>query len=69
MSQSHFTLGFPLKSRTDTKALADQLTPDDAGAVPGGRLQSARSTIRALPVLSEKTLLFLGDFDGEFSRS
>ena len=37
MSQSHFTLGFPLKSPADTKALADQLAVDDARAVPGGR--------------------------------
>ena len=27
MSQSHFTLAFPLKAQADTKALADDLAP------------------------------------------
>jgi hypothetical protein len=66
MSQSHFTLSFPLKSPADTKALAEQLPP----LMPGlFQAQDAIGTIHAsrFTVLSEKTLLFLGDFDGEFS--
>ncbi len=66
MSQSHFTLGFPLKARTDTKALADQLTPLMPALFQAadsmGTIHYSRFT-----VLSEKTLLFLGDFDGEFT--
>src|ERR1700686_2897938 len=65
MSQNHFTLSFPLKSPADAKALAEQLPPlmpelfraEDAI----GTIYSSRFT-----VLNEKTLLFLGDFDGEF---
>ena len=64
-SQSHFTLSFPLKSPADAKALAEQLPP----MMPG--LFQAQDTIGTIhysrfAVLSEKTLLFLGDFDGEF---
>src|SRR5881227_2681184 len=66
MSQSHFTLSFPLKSPADAKALAEQLPP----LMP--QLFQAADTIGTIhysrfTVLSEKTLLFLGDFDGEFS--
>jgi hypothetical protein len=67
MSQNHFTLSFPLKSPADAKAVAEQLPPlmpelfIAADAV--GRVHYSRFT-----VLSEKTLLFLGDFDGEFSQ-
>ena len=66
MSQSHFTLSFPLKSPADAKALAEQLPP----MMP--QLFEAADTIGTIhysrfTVLSEKTLLFLGDFDGEFS--
>ncbi len=66
MSQSHFTLSFPLKSPADAKALAEQLPP----MMPA--LFQAEDTIGTIhysrfTVLSEKTLLFLGDFDGEFS--
>jgi hypothetical protein len=65
MSQSHFTLSFPLKSPVDAKALAEQLPP----MMP--QLFQAADTIGTIhysrfTVLSEKTLLFLGDFDGEF---
>ena len=67
MSQNHFTLRFPLKTPADAKALADQLPPlmpklfEAAEAI--GTIHYSRFTI-----LSEKTLLFLGDFDGEFSQ-
>lgn len=65
MSQSHFTLAFPLKAQTDTQALSDQFAPlmpalfQAADTI--GTVHYARFT-----VLSERTLLFLGDFDGEF---
>src|SRR5260370_8202030 len=67
MSQSHFTLSFSLKSPADAKVLAEQLPP----LMP--RLFRAADTIGTIhysrfTVLSEKTLLFLGDFDGEFSQ-
>ena len=67
MSQSHFTLSFPLKSPADAKALAELLPP----LMPG--LFEAQDTVGTIhysrfTVLSEKTLLFLGDFDGEFSQ-
>jgi hypothetical protein len=66
MSQNHFTLSFPLKSPADAKVLADELPPmmpvlfQAADTI--GRVHYSRFT-----VLSERTLLFLGDFDGEFS--
>jgi hypothetical protein len=65
MSQNHFTLSFPLKSPADAKALAQQLPPlmpelfRAADII--GRVHYSRFT-----VLSDKTLLFLGDFDAEF---
>jgi hypothetical protein len=67
MSQSHFTLAFPLKPQTDTRALSDDLTP----LMPS--LFKAADTIGTVhysrfTVLSERTLLFVGDFDGEFGQ-
>jgi hypothetical protein len=65
MSQNHFTLSFPLKSAADAKALADQLPP----LMPGlFEVEDSIGTIHysRFTVLSDKTLLFLGDFDGEF---
>jgi len=67
MTQNHFTLCFPLKSPADAKLIAEQLPPlmpelfrvnDTIGTVHYSRFT----------VLSEKTLLFLGDFDGEFGQ-
>jgi hypothetical protein len=67
MSQNHFTLSFPLKSPADAKALAEQLPPLMPGLFQAtdsiGRVHYSRFT-----VLSERTLLFLGDFDGEFDQ-
>jgi hypothetical protein len=66
MSQSHFTLSFPLKAPSDAKALADQL----ATAMPAlFKAADAIGTIHysRFTVLSEKTLLFLGDFDGDLT--
>jgi hypothetical protein len=67
MSQSHFTLSFPFKSPADAKVLPKQLPP----RMP--ELFKAADTIGTIhysrfTVLSDKTLLFLGDFDGEFSQ-
>ncbi len=65
MGQSHFTLSFPLKTPADAKALADQLPP----LMPAlFKAEDAIGTIHysRFTVLSEKTLLFLGDFDGAF---
>jgi hypothetical protein len=67
MSQNHFTLSFPLGSPADAKVLAEQLPPlmpalfQAADAI--GTIHYSRFAI-----LSEKTLLFLGDFDGEFTQ-
>lgn len=67
MSQNHFTLSFPLKSPAGAKALAEQLPPLMPGLFQAadtiGRIHYSRFT-----VLSGKTLLFLGDFDGEFDQ-
>src|SRR5277367_3698410 len=67
MSQNHFTLSFSLKSPADAKALEEQLP----SLMPA--LFQAADTIGTIhysrfTVLSEKTLLFLGDFDGEFEQ-
>jgi hypothetical protein len=67
MSQSHFTLSFPLKSPGDAKAIAEELPP----LMPGFfRAQDAIGTIHysRFAVLSDRTLLFLGDFDGELGE-
>jgi hypothetical protein len=67
MSQNHFTLSFPLKTPADAKAVADQLPPLMPGLFRAadviGTIHYSRFT-----VLSEKTLLFLGEFDGEFGQ-
>jgi hypothetical protein len=67
MSQSHFTLSFPLKQPSDSKALTDELTRMMAALFAAedaiGTIHYSRFT-----VLSERTLLFLGDFDGEFGQ-
>jgi hypothetical protein len=65
MSQSHFTLCFPMKSAPDAKAITEQLPslmPDFF------KVQDALGTIHysRFALLSDKTLLFLGDFDDEF---
>ncbi|MGB9245285.1 MAG: hypothetical protein WA718_05070 [Terriglobales bacterium] len=65
MSQNHFTIAFPLNSPADAKELSEQLPAlmpalfKAADAI--GTIHYSRFT-----VLSDKTLLFLGDFDGEF---
>jgi len=67
MSQNHFTLRFPLKSPADATLIAEQLPP----LMPElFRANDAIGTVHysRFAVLSEKTLLFLGDFDGEFGQ-
>ncbi len=67
MSQNHFTLSIPLKSPADAKALAEELPrlmpAMFRAADTVGTIHYSRFTL-----LSDKTLLFLGDFDGEFSQ-
>ncbi len=67
MSQNHFTLAFPLKSPADAKALSEQLPPMMPAMF---KAEDAIGTIHysRFTVLSEKTLLFVGDFDGEFTQ-
>jgi len=67
MGQSHFTLSFPLKTPEDAKVLAAQLPP----LMPAlFKAEDAIGTIHysRFTVLSEKTLLFLADFDGAFGE-
>jgi len=67
MRQNHFTLSFPLKTPADAKALAEQLPP----LMPSFfKAEDAIGTIHysRFTLLSDKTLLFLGDFDGEFGQ-
>jgi hypothetical protein len=67
MSQNHFTLSLPLKTPLDANTLAEQLPP----LMPEiFQAQDAIGTVHysRFTILSEKTLLFLGDFDGEFSQ-
>jgi hypothetical protein len=67
VSQSHFTIGFPLRPGNDAAGLTAVLEPtmpalfQAADAI--GTIHYSRFT-----VLSDRTLLFLGDFDGEFSQ-
>src|SRR5258708_23310700 len=67
MSQTHCPLSFPLRSPAAAKALAEQLPDLMRGLFQAtdaiGRVHYSRFT-----VLSERTLLFLGDFDGEFGQ-
>jgi hypothetical protein len=67
MSQNHLTLSFSLKSVGDAKAISEELLP----LMP--QLYQAAETIGTIhysrfTVLSEKTILFLADFDGEFGQ-
>jgi|SRR5271163_4869601 len=65
MSQSLFTLGFPLKKDTDTKALLDHLAPKlPALFKAADEIETIRYS--RFVVLSARTLLFLGEFDDEF---
>lgn len=65
MNQSHFTLAFLLKSPADAAAVAERLPPLMPGLFGA---QDAIGTVHysRFTVLSDRTLLFLGDFDGEF---
>jgi hypothetical protein len=67
MSQNHFTLSFPLRTPADANALAEQLPP----LMPQlFQVQDAIGTIYSsrFTILDEKTLIFIGDFDGEFGQ-
>ena len=67
MSQNHFTISFPLKSPADAKSIVQQLS---AMTPELFRVNDTIGTVHysRFTVLSEKTLLFLGDFDGEFPK-
>jgi hypothetical protein len=67
MSQSHFTLSFPLKTPGDAKALAEELPPMMPDLF---RAEDAIGTVHysRFAVLNDNTLLFLADFDGEFGH-
>jgi hypothetical protein len=67
LSQSHFTLRFPLTLPVDAKALAQELSP----LMPAlFQAEDAIGTVHysRFTVLSDKTLLFLADFDGKFGQ-
>jgi hypothetical protein len=65
VSQNHFTLAFPIKSPADANAMPQELPPLMPDLL---RVEDALGTVHysRFTVLSDKTLLFLGDFDGEF---
>jgi hypothetical protein len=67
MSHNHFTVAFPLKSPADARWMAEQLPPIMPQLF---RANDAIGTVHysRFTVLSERTLLFLGDFDGDFDR-
>jgi hypothetical protein len=65
MNQNHFTLSFPLKSAADAKALAEQL-PRSMPELFRANDRIGKVHYSRFTVLSDRTLLFLGDFDGEF---
>jgi hypothetical protein len=66
-NQNHFTLSFPLKTPADAAEIGGQL-PSLMTAF--FQVQDTIGTVHysRFTVLSEKTLLFLGDFDGEFGQ-
>ena len=67
MSQNHLTVTFPLKSPASAKALPDILSPMMPSLFKAedgiGTVHYSRFT-----VLSDRTFLFLADFDGEFRQ-
>jgi hypothetical protein len=67
VSQNHLTLAFPLKSPADAKALAEILPPMMPELF---KAEDAIGTVHysRFTVLSDKTFLFLVDFDGEFGQ-
>jgi hypothetical protein len=65
VSQNHFTLSFPLKSPAAAKSVAEQL-PALMPALFKAEDKIGTIHYSRFTVLSDKTLLFLGDFDGEF---
>jgi hypothetical protein len=67
VSQNHLTLAFPLRSPADAKALAEKLPPMMPELF---KAEDAIGTVHysRFTVLSDKTFLFLADFDGEFGQ-
>jgi len=64
MTQSHLCLSFPLKSAADAKGVALELPPSMTDLF---RAEDAIGTVHysRFTVLSDRTLLFLADFDGD----
>ena len=64
MAQSHLCVSFPLNSAADAKAVAQELPPLMADLF---RAEDAIGTVHysRFTVLSDRTLLFLADFDGD----
>jgi hypothetical protein len=65
--QSHFTLSFPLRSPADAKVLAEQLPPMMPGLFQAADI-IGRVHYSGFTVLSERTLLCFGAFDGDFDQ-
>jgi hypothetical protein len=67
VTQNHLTVTFPLKSPVDAKALAEILPPMMPELF---KAEDAIGTVHysRFTVLSDKTFLFLADFDGEFGQ-
>jgi hypothetical protein len=67
VSQNHLTLAFPLKSPADAKVLGGILPPMMPELF---KAEDAIGTVHysRFAVLSDKTFLFLADFDGEFGQ-
>lgn len=67
MSQNHLTLAFPLKSSAAANALPEILPPMMPDLF---KAEDAIGTVHysRFTVLSDKTFLFLADFDGEFGQ-
>jgi hypothetical protein len=67
VATNHLTLAFPMKSPADAKAVTERLPPMMPEFFNGldviGTVHYSRFTL-----LSDKTLLYLADFDGEFAE-
>ena len=67
MTQNHLTVAFPLKSPADANALPEILPPMMPELF---KAEDAIGTVHysRFAVLSDKTFLFIADFDGEFGQ-
>ncbi|WP_291994095.1 hypothetical protein [Candidatus Accumulibacter sp. ACC003] len=65
--QNHVTIAFPIKSPSDAKSLADKLPPLMPALLEATEAAGTVHYSRFV-VLSDKTLLFLADIDGEVAE-